>query len=117
MKRIVRLIAGLSVALAALVVPQQARAEDPATSATSRFAACLSSAKQGDLVLLVDESASLRANDKGNGRVTASQVLMKGLATLESQAGVKLEVRVDRFSTSYADGQAGPRSTRARWVA
>ena len=101
-----RLLASLGLLLLTLGIwlpAPAARAAEPSSSASSRFGACLARAKQADLILLVDESASLKTNDPGHGRVTASEHLMRGLADLAKQ-GVTVNVRVDTFSTSYANG-------------
>lgn len=101
-----RLLTALGVAVLSLGLwwpAAPAQAEEPAATTASRFGACLAQGKQGDLVLLVDESASLRTNDPSNGRVTASEHLVRGLAELAKE-GVTVNVRVDTFSTSYANG-------------
>ena len=102
-RRVLAGLAAAALALALALLPTPARADEQPTTAAGRFGACLASGKQGDLLLLVDESASLKTNDPGKGRVAASEQLMRGLAALAAQ-GVTVDVRIDTFATAYANG-------------
>lgn len=81
-----------------------ARAQNEKYSAMDRFMACVTGSKQGDLAFLVDESSSLQNNDPQNSRVTAARYLASQLARLAGEAQMKIDVRVDGFSTKFSPG-------------
>ena len=82
-------------------------AETPAQSGSQRFAACLNAGRSGDLLVLMDESASLRvatdlpASDPDDVRVPATQMMLQRLASSADQAGIDLSVSLASFGTRY----------------
>lgn len=72
------------------------------TSAVDDFGACLAAQDEGDLVLLVDESGSLRRSDPDGARVTAASYLLSRLATSSARSGYSLDVAVAGFSADFA---------------
>jgi hypothetical protein len=85
-----------------LTSPQQALAQPPAGgSAAGDFGSCLSGQHTGDLLVLLDESSSLVANDPDDARVTAARYLLTGLQGSLARSGVSLDVAVAGFSADY----------------
>jgi len=75
----------------------------PLTPALQRLAACVSGQKQLAVVMLVDESGSLRKTDPGNGRVIAAQAAVNGLADLvrRSNDQVRIDLQVAGFGVDF----------------
>jgi hypothetical protein len=78
-----------------------ARAETPGSqTAAERFAACVAGEGSADVLILLDESGSLRETDDANTRVTAAKFLLRRLADL-TEDGAKIAVRLSSFGTDY----------------
>ena len=81
-----------------------APAAPPAPASTpglSEFGACLSGHGQGSVVLLVDQSGSMRQTDPDQGRVKAATYLVDRLSSFAGRSGVTLDVRVAGFADDY----------------
>lgn len=95
-----------SLALLPFVLPSSAAALTPPASpaessdAIQRFGACLAAGGQGNLVLLLDTSASLRGTDAQGRRVEAANYLLRELGSF-AEYGAGLDVAVAGFSDNY----------------
>ncbi|MCW2608223.1 MAG: hypothetical protein JWO60_2916, partial [Frankiales bacterium] len=69
--------------------------------AVQEFGACLSEQKKGDLLLLLDQSGSLKQTDPDDVRVTASAFLLKQLSQTAGAADAALDVAVAGFDVTY----------------
>ncbi len=80
--------------------PAQAQLGNPALN---RLAACVTGHKQLAVVMLIDESASLRQTDPLGGRVVAARAAVNGLAELvrRSNGKVRVDVQVAGFAVDY----------------
>lgn len=80
--------------------PSPPQAPDPAVQA---FGGCLKGSKAGSLLLLVDESASLRSSDPGTppARVVAAKYLLRQLQRSGERAGITIDVAVAAFASDY----------------
>lgn len=74
---------------------------DSEHTAVARFASCLAAHKPGDLLLLFDESGSLRDTDPHNSRLQAASILLKNLTASADRNGADLSVAVAGFSVDY----------------
>ncbi|MEZ0362976.1 VWA domain-containing protein [Mycobacterium sp. pUA109] len=72
------------------------------TAGADRFGACLASQKAGDLLILVDESGSLKSTDAQAARVQAAKYLVDTLGRYADRSHSKLDVAIAGFSDSYA---------------
>jgi len=96
----------------------QAQAGAPSSSpALTRLASCVAGRKQLAVVVLVDESGSLKKTDPTNSRVAAAQVAATGLADLVRRSGknLRVDVQVAGFGVDFEQGAqwvtVGPEST------
>lgn len=94
---------------AAASMPQAA--PEPSAGRMETFASCLSERGAGDVVILLDESGSLKKSDPDGNRVRAAQQLLDQWAELPRR-GVTLDVRVAGFADDIA--WAGPWHTLDR---
>ncbi|MDO5752288.1 VWA domain-containing protein [Arthrobacter sp.] len=106
MKRFLSLLAAVALVLPAgslLGAPAQANNATPARPVTmvDDFRACIAGGGVTDMLLLVDESASLGDRDPENGRVTAADYLVKQLAGftdgVEGQVNISISVFADQY--------------------
>ncbi|NLT31434.1 MAG: VWA domain-containing protein [Propionibacterium sp.] len=88
--------------LAGVFLPRPAQAAEE--SAVDNYGACLASEKKGDLLVLVDTSASLQTTDAAGARVDAGKYLLTQLAEFAEQAEVELSVTVSGFANRYEPG-------------
>ena len=98
-------VALLSPALIAPVVradPPASPAAAPAPTGLSDFGACLTGRGRGSMIILIDQSGSLRSSDPDKARVTAAQYLVRRLTAFTRSTGISLDVRVAGFSADYA---------------
>jgi hypothetical protein len=72
---------------------------DPAVQA---YGGCLKGRKAGDLLILVDESGSLRSTDRDGGRVSAATYLLNQLNGLADRTKVQLDVQVAGFASEFS---------------
>lgn len=73
--------------------------------AVDAYGGCLVARKAGDLLIVVDESRSLEANDPQAARVSAAKYLLTQLNGFATRTQVTLDVSVAGFSHSYAPVQ------------
>ncbi|MFY2786889.1 vWA domain-containing protein [Rhodococcus sp. MALMAid1271] len=99
-------LVGISACLpiAAAQPPPAAPAE--ATTAVDNFGACIAGQKQGNLLLMIDESGSLKSSDPNNARVTAANYLLDRLTRFADTAQVGVDVAVAGFSTDFTPSLA-----------
>lgn len=93
-------LAALLLGLGLISSPWQAGAATT-NPAVQEYGGCLNAAKQGDLLLLFDESLSLRTSDKPDGRVVAARYLVGQLAEVATRESIDLSVAVAGFSDDY----------------
>lgn len=74
----------------------------PQPAAVDRYGACLAAQKSGDLLILVDESGSLKKTDANAARVKAAQYLVTTLGKYADRTKSDVEVAIAGFSTDYA---------------
>ena len=80
--------------------PLESRAE-PATKAVDRFAACVASSGQADVLILMDESGSLVSTDRRNTRLVATKFFLNRLASLADDGSMSIDVRLAGFANDY----------------
>jgi von Willebrand factor type A domain len=90
-------VAGLAVSV--LGAPASAGASASSEPAVQRLGACLASHGSGDLLLLIDQSGSLKQTDPGGVRVKAAQYLLQQLS--QTAKATDLQVAVAGFDDSY----------------
>lgn len=81
--------------------------------AIEQLGACLAARRAGDLLLLIDQSGSLRQTDPQGLRVTATTYLLTQLTSYSQQAGVALDVAVSGFDATYLPAVPWQRLTPA----
>ncbi|MFP5347635.1 MAG: vWA domain-containing protein [Actinomycetes bacterium] len=67
-----------------------------------RYGSCLTGHGEGDLLLLMDESGSLKDTDPHAARVAAARYLLERLARLAARSGTTINVGIAGFSDSFA---------------
>jgi len=67
-----------------------------------RLGACLAAGGQGDILLVIDRSGSLKDTDPTAQRVVAAKYLVHQLATFTQDASSKLNIAVAGFDATYA---------------
>ncbi|AIT62205.1 vWA domain-containing protein [Corynebacterium doosanense] len=90
----------------------QAQAQLPApppseNNALNDFAGCMAGEKTADVLLVLDQSGSLKESDPDGLRVGAAQDFVGELARYGENAGVDIRVRTAGFGTSYYGDEAG----------
>ena len=88
------------VLLGCLLITPTASAQ-PRETAVADFGGCLASQREGDLLLMIDESGSLQQSDPDAARVEAANYLLGQLASFGTSAGVALDVAVAGFSSEF----------------
>jgi hypothetical protein len=97
-------LAGLALTLLAAASGQAAGSAAPAAAGSTEvpavddLATCLSAQGRGDVLVLMDESQSLRSTDPQSARVNAANFLLERLAVAADQRHWNLSVSVDGFS-------------------
>lgn len=94
------MLAGLTVALGF----DRARSAFAAESAADRYVACLNGSKQGDLLILIDTSASLQSSDAEAARIRAGEFLLRRLAKSAEDGQLNLNVSLAGFANRYEPG-------------
>lgn len=90
----------LAVIAVLLPLPDKSQAK-PAEKAVDRFAACVASSAQADVLILMDESGSLATTDPNDTRLVATRFFLTRLATLADDGSVSIDVRLTGFANSY----------------
>ncbi|SDE22253.1 vWA domain-containing protein [Rhodococcus tukisamuensis] len=102
MRRAIALAATvLTTALGSLVLANPVAAAQAAPSAVGDFGACMASQREGDVLLMIDESGSLQASDPDAARVSAANYLLDQLNSFGDSAGFKLDVALAGFSDDF----------------
>lgn len=96
----------LAATAAALLQPAPATAQPDGSAPVQTYASCLNGQRAGDLLLLIDESGSLKSTDKGAQRVQAAKYLLTQLANESDRAGITVDVQIAGFATDF-DTAAG----------
>lgn len=65
------------------------------------FGACFSAEKRAQIVLLIDQSGSLRKTDPGNQRLVASNYLLQHLADYTSKSNARVDIQIAGFADAY----------------
>lgn len=87
-----------TMSLVALSAPAQAASSE----AVQQLAACLAAeGAQGDLLVVLDTSGSLKETDPNGDRVTAASYLIKRLERYVEASGAKLDVALAGFSSGF----------------
>ncbi|MDO5683710.1 MAG: vWA domain-containing protein, partial [Propionibacteriaceae bacterium] len=104
--RILRaLLAGLLLVAAPLTLGLGTAAPaHAAETASERFVACLNGSKRGDLLVLIDTSASLRTSDGDAARIKAGEYLLRRLAKSADDGKLALNVSLAGFANRYEPG-------------
>jgi hypothetical protein len=97
---------GLGSAEAMSVIAPHAEAMQPTastetTAPADQFGACIAGGGSADVLLLIDESGSLRQSDTALARVTSATYLVNELASYASQGGLKMDIKVSAFAQNY----------------
>lgn len=96
------------VAALGVVLPVTAEAVSSApsvdgnTEALQRLGGCIAGGAQGDILLLIDRSGSLKQTDPKGTRVDAAKYLIRQMASFAETTKAKLTVAVAGFDTSYS---------------
>lgn len=91
----------------------QANAVTSDQKGASRFGACLASQKEGDLLLLLDESSSLQQTDPNGQRATAAASLFKTLGKYADRVGANLDFAIAGFAEDYVPEKDWSKLTEA----
>lgn len=102
-KNATRCVLVVAIALMSVVLGSApwAMAQPTGTSAVDRFGACLAAQKSGQVLLLIDESGSLKQSDPQGSRVTAAKYLMEQLAQFSADSHSRIDVAVAGFSDTF----------------
>ncbi|MGY1619066.1 VWA domain-containing protein [Geodermatophilus sp. SYSU D00691] len=92
------LVGALTAGLVAGPSPALAAPSATGTSSLQDLGACLSETKNADVLLLVDESGSLRRTDPGDARVAAASLLLRRLTDTAARTGSTIDVAVRGFA-------------------
>ncbi|MGV1004890.1 MAG: VWA domain-containing protein [Candidatus Nanopelagicales bacterium] len=79
-----------------------AQAQSGGTNAVDNLRGCLDSGKSGEILLLLDQSASLQESDPRQARADAAAYLAQRLATFADQNDVELRLAVAGFDVDFA---------------
>jgi len=79
------------------LIPETASADD----AAQQLGACLAGGGQGDLLIVMDTSASLRESDPEDQRVEAAGYLLKQLASFVHQTDASIDVAIAGFANDF----------------
>jgi hypothetical protein len=99
--RLVLIVLPAVVLVAPGTSPTAAWAEPAGGSAVQAFGACLSARLSGDLLLVIDQSGSLRDTDPTGVRVTAAQHLLTQLIRTTAATGATLDVAIAGFDMGF----------------
>ncbi|MDD0859598.1 VWA domain-containing protein [Arthrobacter alpinus] len=106
MKRLLSVlaVAALALPMAGVLATPALAADEPSArplTMVDDFRACIAGGGATDMLLLVDESASLGSRDPKNGRVTAADYLVKQLAGFTDGAESEVNVSISVFAQDY----------------
>lgn len=101
-------VAALAGALAlwgSLLPAAHAQPNNGPNNGVARYGACLAAQKQGELLILVDESSSLQDTDSKAARVQAAKYLVRTLGRYADRIQAKLDVAIAGFAENYVSEQ------------
>lgn len=75
-----------------------------AETAADQYVACLNGSKRGDVLVLIDTSASLQSSDAEAARIAAGEYLLRRLAKSADDAELDLNVSLAGFANRYEPG-------------
>lgn len=75
-----------------------------AETAADKYVACLNGSKRGDLLILIDTSASLQSSDAEAARIQAGEYLLRRLAKSADDGKLTLNVSLAGFANRYEPG-------------
>lgn len=100
--RILALLALTFLLAGTLLLPaSEADAQPSQESAADKYVACLNGSKSGDVLVLVDTSASLQASDAENARIRAAEYLLRRLAKSADDGQLELNVALAGFDNRF----------------
>lgn len=85
----------------AVVLVAPVSSASPQQSAISRLGACMAAGKPGDILLVLDRSASLKQTDPTDERVTAAKYLIGQLIAFAKSNNVDLSLAIAGFDSRY----------------
>ncbi|MGY1741175.1 MULTISPECIES: VWA domain-containing protein [unclassified Blastococcus] len=88
------------VGVVAVAGPSAAAPSGTGTEALQQLGGCLTSSHHLDVLLLVDQSSSLRTSDPEGARVTAAQLLLARLADTAERTGSTVDLAVEGFDAT-----------------
>lgn len=91
-----------ALAMLSVVAPSVQADETPESNSLAEFGACLHGEGKGSLILLMDQSGSLRQTDPNFDRTKAGQYLLERFNQFATSANVQLDVKVAGFAANYA---------------
>ncbi|WP_432558923.1 vWA domain-containing protein [Granulicoccus sp. GXG6511] len=98
-------LAGLLLGVGGVVLGlAQATPAQAAETAADNYVACLNGSKRGDLLILIDTSASLQASDAEAARIKAGEYLLRRLAKSADDGKLTLNVSLAGFANRYEPG-------------
>lgn len=105
-QRIARLAAGLAMIIAPVMIataPTSVAAGKAAgeNEAMQQLGSCLASGRQGDLLLVLDTSLSLKESDKDFARIEAATYLVKQFQQYATLSKAKVDVAVAGFADNF----------------
>lgn len=109
-QRIGRLAAGIALVVAPLMIGAAPQAQAAVSTsgeneAMQQLGSCLASGKQGDLLLVLDTSLSLKESDKDFARIEAATYLVKQLQQYAALSNAKVDVAVAGFADKFEVSQ------------
>jgi hypothetical protein len=116
-QRFSRLLAGMAlvIAPATVALAPTSRAADSASGesdAVQQLGSCLASGKQGDLLLVLDTSLSLKQSDKDFARIKAATYLVQQFEQYATKANAKVDVAVAGFADKFEVSKGWTKLTR-----
>ncbi len=88
-------------ALSMAVGPVATLPADVNTDALQRVGACIAGGGQGDMLLLIDRSGSLRTSDPKGARVDAAKYLVRQMSSFGASAKANLTIAIAGFDQKY----------------
>lgn len=102
MKRVLALAAAtLTATLGSVLATGPAASAQTTPTAVGNFGACMAAQREGDVLLMIDQSASLQSSDPDAARVSAANFLLDQLNSFGDSAGFGLEVAVAGFADTF----------------
>lgn len=105
LQRLLRLVvAAVLVLTGAMALGLRAPSASAAEPAADDYVACLNGSKRGDVLVLIDTSASLQSSDPEAARIAAGEYLLRRLARSADDGRLQLNVALAGFANRYEAG-------------